>query len=83
VSGRAKTCEDGFFFPMCLETQFEKLHSTGSGNGPNCMEQEFAQRYVAGISSKIPTKVGCHILVTGIKAGSQVSSCHLEQHRED
>ena len=49
----------------------------------NCMEQEFAQRYVAGISSKIPTKVGCHILVNGIKAGSQVSSCHLEQYRED
>jgi hypothetical protein len=25
----------------------------------------------------------CHILVNGIKAGSQVSSCHLEQYRED
>ena len=25
----------------------------------------------------------CHILVNGIKAVSQVSSCHLEQYRED
>ena len=73
-----------FFFPMCLETKIrETLHGTGSGNGPK-LHETLACTTVCGRNfSKIPTKVGCHIWVSGIKAGSQVSSCHLEQYRED
>jgi len=70
------------FFPMCLETKFERqLHGTGSGNGPKLHETLVCTTLCGRNFSKIPTKVGCHILVNGIKAGSQVSSCHLEQYR--
>ena len=46
-------------------------------SGPQNSEEECEEfRYVLIVTF-------CRILVNGIKAGSQVSSCHLEQYRED